>query len=79
MKYQAKVIKKYEKLGYYVIDLVVTNKKGIADLLCLKKGEVPLFVEVKDIGDTIKPLQRYRAKELQDLGFESIFDINKKR
>jgi len=76
--YQSKVIKKYEKLGYYVINLVKTNRNGIPDLLCLKKGEVPLFVECKGPGDTIKPLQEYRVRELKGLGFDAIFDVYKK-
>ena len=71
-KRQTKVIKQYEKKGYYVINLIKTNKNGIADLLCLKAGETPLFVEVKEDSDTVKPLQYYRRKELIRLGFESI-------
>jgi hypothetical protein len=71
-KLQAKTIKEYEKKGYYVIDLIVTNKVGIADLLALKDGEKPLFIECKEVNDTIKPLQLYRQKELIELGFESI-------
>ena len=66
------MIKEYEKKGYYVIDLIVTNKAGIADLLCIKAGEIPLFVECKEKTDTIKPLQLYRQKELISLGFQSI-------
>ncbi len=71
-KLQAKTIKEYEKKGYYVIDLIVTNKVGIADLLALKDGEKPLFIECKEVNDTVKPLQLFRQKELIELGFESI-------
>ena len=71
-KHQRKIIKYYESLNYYVINLSVTNKKGIADLLCLKKDEIPLFVECKEKNDTVKPLQLYRQKELINLGFQSI-------
>ena len=71
-KRQTKVIKQYEKKGYYVINLIKTNKNGIADLLCLKAGETPLFIEIKEDSDTVKPLQYYRRKELIRLGFESI-------
>ena len=71
-KFQTKIIKEYEKKGYYVVDLIVTNKTGIADLLCIKAGEVPLFIECKEKNDTIKPLQLYRQKELISLGFQSI-------
>ena len=71
-KLQAKTIKEYEKKGYYVINLIKTNKNGIADLLCLKSNEKPLFIEIKEANDTIKPLQLYRQKELIEQGFESI-------
>lgn len=71
-KRQTKVIKQYENKGYYVINLIKTNKNGIADLLCLKAGQTPLFVEVKEDSDTVKPLQYYRRKELIRLGFQSI-------
>ena len=52
--------------------VIKTNKNGIADLLCLKAGETPLFIEIKEDSDTVKPLQYYRRKELIRLGFESI-------
>jgi len=71
-KLQTKTIKEYEKKGYYVINLSVTNKNGIADLLALKDGCKPLFIECKEENDTIKPLQLFRKKELIALGFESI-------
>ena len=71
-KRQTKVIKQYENKGYYVINLIKTNKNGIADLLCLKAGQTPLFIEIKEDSGTVKPLQYYRRKELIRLGFESI-------
>ena len=72
MNYQAKVIKQYEKQGYYVINLISTNKNGIPDLLALKKGEEPFFIECKKQGDTIKPLQKFRIDELKEKGFKAI-------
>lgn len=71
-KLQTKIIKEYEAKGFYVINLIKTNKNGIGDLLCLKAGEKPLFIESKEKGDTVKPLQGYRKRELIKLGFESI-------
>lgn len=68
-KLQTKIIKEYEKQGYYVINLIKTNKNGIPDLLCLKDGEKPVFIESKEINDTLKPLQEYRIKELKSKGF----------
>lgn len=71
-KWQTKVINEYKKKGYYVINLIKTNKNGIPDLLCLKDGEKPLFVECKEKNDTLKPLQKYRIEELNSLGFKAI-------
>jgi Holliday junction resolvase len=71
-KFQSKTIKEFEKKGYYVIKLTVTNKTGIADLLCLKSNEIPLFIECKEKTDTVKPLQDYRRRELIELGFKAI-------
>lgn len=66
--YQEKVIEQYERKGYYVIKLIKTNKNGIGDLLCLKSGEPPLFIECKEKTDTVKPLQTFRGKEVQKYG-----------
>jgi len=71
-KLQTKTIKEYEANGWYCINLIKTNKNGIADILALKDGEKPLFIEIKEQGDTVKPLQEYRQKELINLGFQSI-------
>lgn len=71
-KFQTKIIREYEKLGYYVLKLTITNKIGIPDLLCLKANEIPLFIECKEKTDTVKPLQDYRRRELIELGFNAI-------
>ncbi len=71
-KHQTKTIKKYEADGWFVINLINTNKNGIPDLLCLKSGEVPLFIECKEKTDTVKPLQQYMIDLLNSLGFNAI-------
>lgn len=70
-KYQTELIQRYEKLGYYVINLIKTNKNGIPDLLCLKEGEKPMFIEVKESNDTLKPLQKFRIEELKQYGADA--------
>ena len=45
-KIQARIIKRLEAEGYYVVKLILTNKPGIPDLLCLKNGKAS-FIEVK--------------------------------
>ena len=77
-KHQTRIIKEYEKKGYFVINLIKTNKNGIPDLLCLKDNEVPLFIECKEKTDTLKPLQIYRMKQLKDLGFKAIVSKSNK-
>lgn len=69
-QYQKKVMELYERKGYYVIKLIKTNKNGIGDLLCLKAGEAPLFIECKEKTDTVKPLQSYRGREVKKYGCE---------
>lgn len=71
-KHQTKTIKKYESEGWFVINLIKTNKNGIPDLLCLKENEQPLFIECKEKTDTLKPLQDYMIKLLNKLGFKAI-------
>lgn len=66
---QSKIIKRFEKQGYMVIKLVLTNKPGIPDLLLLKDG-VASFVEVKRPKCKPRPLQLYRMKQLKEQGFE---------
>lgn len=68
-KIQARIIKRLEAQGYYVVKLILTNKNGIPDLLLLKDGKAS-FVEVKRPGEKPRPLQEYRMKELTELGFE---------
>lgn len=68
---QSRIIARYEKAGYLVVKMILTNKNGIPDLLCLKDGKA-LFVEVKRKGCKPRPLQEYRMQELRQKGFECI-------
>jgi Holliday junction resolvase len=70
-KIQAKIIKDYESMGYFVIKLIKTNKNGIPDLLCLKDGK-GFFIEVKSENGKVKPLQHFRHEELLKYGFETL-------
>tara|TARA_Y100000356_G_C11213680_1_gene264931 strand:+ start:780 stop:1022 length:243 start_codon:yes stop_codon:yes gene_type:complete len=75
--YQSKLIKEYEREGYYVINLIQTNKSGIPDLLCLKPDHI-LFVEVKTSIGRPSKLQEYRIRELKKFGFDAIIKKYKK-
>jgi len=71
MKFQSQVIRKYENDGWYVINLIKTNKNGIPDLLCLKGDDV-LFIECKEGNDYIKVLQKFRMDELRKIGVKAV-------
>ena len=68
---QKKIIDRYTANGWYVIKLIKTNKNGIPDLLCLKSGETPLFIEVKTEIGRLSKLQEYRIDELKKAGFDA--------
>ena len=65
---QAKLIKKYEADGWYVIKLIQTNKSGLPDLLLLRPSDVRM-VEVKRKDGRLSAVQKYRHEELRSLGF----------
>ena len=71
-KYQTKIIKEMESNGWFVLNLIKTNKNGIPDLLCLKQGREPKFIEVKAKNGIVSKLQEYRLKELNELGFDAM-------
>ena len=64
-KVQARLIKRLESEGFYVIKLITTNKNGIPDLLVLK-GDYYKFIEVKAKDGELSKLQKYRINELKD-------------
>jgi Holliday junction resolvase-like predicted endonuclease len=66
---QANGIKFLEKNGYYVLKIIKCNKNGTADLIAFRKSELPIFIEVKTATGIQSELQKYRQKEVQDLGF----------
>jgi Holliday junction resolvase len=59
------------------LKLIRTNKNGIPDLLCLKKNETPLFIEVKTKTGVVSEIQKYRIKELKKFGFDAIIKFDK--
>ena len=65
---QAKLIRQYEAMGYYVIKLKLTNKNGIPDLIAIPKDSDVEFIEVKKANGKISKLQEYRIEELKAHG-----------
>ena len=68
---QSKRIKQLEAEGYYVIKLIKTNKNGIPDIIAIPPGAAVIFSEIKTDKGRLSPLQEYRLKELDALGFKT--------
>ena len=66
---QARIIKRYQSLGYMVVKVILTNRNGFPDLMLLKDG-VASFIEVKRKGERPRPLQEYVIGELRKQGFK---------
>lgn len=66
-KFQAKIINKLERSGFTVIKTIRLNKSGYPDILAMKKGEVDIWIECKEKGDTLKELQKRRIDQLNEL------------
>ena len=48
------------------------------DLLCMKSGEVDVWIECKEGADTLKPLQKFRIDQLRKLNKIAICLHNEK-
>lgn len=68
--FQNKVRAKYQKMGYKVAKLAKLGDAGWTDLMCLKDGK-SIFIECKEVDDTLKELQKYKIDQLIALGFEA--------
>jgi hypothetical protein len=62
-KFQTKIKKQYQAEGYTVTKYQ-TTQSGYPDLLCTKLGEIDIYIECKEINDTLKPLQKFRIDQL---------------
>jgi len=70
MSYQKTIIKEWEQKGYDVLKNIRLNKSGYPDLQCLKNG-LTVWIEVKEVNDTLKPLQKLRIDQLKSNGFKA--------
>ena len=64
-----------EKQGGMAFKLTSPGRAGMPDRLVLIPGGRIVFVEIKAPGKKLRPLQRKRFKQLQDLGFQ-VFKID---
>ena len=58
-----------KKRGGLAVKFVSPGFNGVPDRLVLFPGGRMAFVEVKAPGETMRPLQQYRARRLAALGF----------
>jgi len=68
-QYQKKISDNLTKEGWFVTNLIKTNRNGIPDLLALKDGEPPKFIECKTPNGKLSVIQKYMLKLLSSLGF----------
>jgi Holliday junction resolvase len=66
---QSKIIKQLEADGWYVLKIIKSNKNGIPDIVAFRNNEFQ-FIEVKTEKGVLSELQKYRIKELENLGFK---------
>lgn len=78
-KFQAKIIKQYESDGWTVLNIIKLSDNGYPDLLCMKEGEVDVWIECKEGADTLKPLQKFRIDQLRKLGKKALCLHSEKR
>ena len=52
-----------------MIKLIMCNKAGLPDLVCMKPDEVK-FIEVKSEKGRLSEVQKYRIEELKEAGFD---------
>jgi len=75
MKQTDKIRKHWESNGWFVVNLIKTNKNGIPDYVIFKDG-ITVFVESKEEWDSLSKIQEYRIKELKQLGFKVYVNEN---
>mgnify|MGYP000114658152 CR=1 FL=1 len=61
---------KIESIGGRCLKFVSPGMSGVPDRICLFPGGRVVFVETKAPGGRLRPLQKKRHKELQQLGFK---------
>ena len=69
-QYQKKISDDLEKQGYFVINLIKTNRNGIPDLLAVRKCECNtnpvVFIECKTPKGVTSIIQKYMLSLLQN-------------
>ena len=64
---QARIIRFVEKSGGFALKIIRCNKAGFPDLILYFPDDV-IYIEVKDKGKKLDPLQSHRHDELRKYG-----------
>ena len=67
--YQKRISDNLTADGYFVTNLIKTNRNGIPDLLALKSDEPAMYIECKTLKGKLSEIQVFRLNELSLLGF----------
>ncbi len=70
---QSKIRDYLTKRGWDVVKTISLSKSGYEDLFCFYDGGITMFIEVKAVGKKPKPLQGYRLKKHQKMGFKAFY------
>ena len=74
---EKKLATEVKKRGGLAVEFVSPGFNGVPDRLVLLPGGRMAFVELKAPGETMRPLQQYRAKQLMALGFR-VYTVDRK-
>lgn len=70
--YQSKIIRLLHENGYHVVKIIRLNKTGYPDILAMKINCPDVWIECKEKNDTLKPLQKKRIDELNEIGKNAV-------
>ena len=69
-KIERRLKKEIELIGGKALKFVSPGVSGVPDRIVLLPGGKFIFVELKSPGKKLRPIQRLRKKELENLGFD---------
>jgi hypothetical protein len=67
--YQKRISDNLTSEGWYVLNLIKTNKNGITDLQASRPGRVTMWIECKTPKGKLSSIQEFRLDELTGYGF----------
>ena len=67
-KLQTRVIKELKAKGYTALSVMKLSANGYPDVLGMKANVPDVWVECKEVNDTLKELQKHRINQLNEMG-----------